>query len=84
MYEIYLALLLFGSNGACHAEVKCLKDSTQCEWETRGDCPLTLDVCLNDTGLVTSEGYFPVTKCSNKPQPKSGDVNMVQQQRGKK
>lgn len=74
MYEIYLALLLFGNN-ACHANVTCPQNSAQCEFKVKAPCALTLPECLEAT-LVTARGRHPVLGCANKPNPKSGDAEI--------
>ena len=67
MYTVYLALILFGNNQACHAEVKCPAESTQCQVKVRS-CDMTLEQCLNSS-VVTAFGRFETLGCSNKPNP---------------
>ena len=74
MYTIYLALLLFGQNQACHAEVKCPANSTQCEVRIKS-CQVTLPECLHADVVMPDRQVIPVLGCQNKPNPKTADVD---------
>ncbi len=74
MYTIYLALLLFGNNQACHARVECRDGAQTCTVKVTSCPELTLPLCLNAT-VVTSRGRQPVLGCANKPNPKTADVD---------
>lgn len=78
MKTVYLALLLFGSESepqACHAEVHCPGTSLQCTVKIKS-CEITLPQCLHST-VVTAMGRFQVLGCSNKPNPKTADVDVT-------
>ena len=77
MYTIYLALFLFGTPSqpqACHAEVKCPTNSTQCEVRIK-TCAVTLEQCLQADVVMPDRSVIPVLGCQNKPNPKTADVD---------
>ena len=74
MYTIYLALFLYGQNQACHAEVRCPANTTQCEVRIK-TCAVTLEQCLQADVVMPDRSVVPVLGCQNKPNPKTADVD---------